>query len=146
VTLAERIRALRKRQGHTQEEFAEILGTHVNTIIRWENGQRIPGADKLRDLAAALGTTVAYLVEGDKEKEAPAETETSLAYWGEMVDRARAVAKRGNREEIADILPLLEKALFAMENASMAAGIRQLPTSPVVDGGKRRPVKHGNAV
>lgn len=61
MTLGEKIRALRKRR-YSQEELAEIIGVHVNTIVRWERGDRNPTADKLKRLADALCTTPSELL------------------------------------------------------------------------------------
>ena len=36
---------------------------HVNTIVRWERGERVPTADKLKELADVLGTTADYLLD-----------------------------------------------------------------------------------
>ena len=32
-----RLRTLRKKSGMTQEQLAEAIGVHLNTISRWEN-------------------------------------------------------------------------------------------------------------
>ena len=34
------LRGIRKRLGKTQVEFAALLGTHGNTVARWERGER----------------------------------------------------------------------------------------------------------
>lgn len=61
MDLGERIRALRKRK-YTQEELAELVKVHVNTVIRWERGDRTPDAERLRELAKVLNTSTAYLL------------------------------------------------------------------------------------
>ena len=65
MTLGEKIRALRKRR-YSQEELAEIIGVHVNTIVRWERGDRNPTADKLKRLADALCTTPSELLSSEE--------------------------------------------------------------------------------
>ena len=64
MKLGEKIKTLRKRK-YTQEQLAELLGVHVNTIVRWERGDRIPTADKLKILADILGTTPSELLNTD---------------------------------------------------------------------------------
>ena len=51
----EEVKELRLRLGKTQKEFAEMLGVHVVTIIRWEKGNFNPSklAIKLLDTYAA---------------------------------------------------------------------------------------------
>lgn len=34
------LRRIRKRLGKTQAELAALLGTHANTVARWERGER----------------------------------------------------------------------------------------------------------
>ena len=36
-TLASRLRELRKKAGLTQDELAEYVEVHLNTVSRWEN-------------------------------------------------------------------------------------------------------------
>lgn len=52
---AEEVKELRLRLGKTQKEFGEMLGVHVVTIIRWEQGKFNPSkmAIKLLDTYAA---------------------------------------------------------------------------------------------
>lgn len=70
-----RLRSIRRGQNLTQEELAERLNIHVNTIRRWEQDKQAPDVRKLEALAAALNTTVAYLSgeTDDPARSAPAE-------------------------------------------------------------------------
>ena len=61
-TLGERIRKLRKKARLTQEQLAEAVDVHLNTVSRWENGELIPKTLKLKAIAAALGVTEADLL------------------------------------------------------------------------------------
>ena len=56
------IKALRKQKKITQEELAKIIGVTKLTILRWENGERVPKADKAKSLADFFGVTVPYLL------------------------------------------------------------------------------------
>ncbi len=71
MRLGERIKKARKGKG-TQAELAEQIGVHEMTIRRWESGERYPDADMLQKLAAALGTSVSYLVGETEDPQAPA--------------------------------------------------------------------------
>jgi DNA-binding transcriptional regulator YiaG len=44
----EQVKELRLRLGKTQKEFAEMLGVHVVTIIRWEKGNFNPSKMALK--------------------------------------------------------------------------------------------------
>ena len=49
-----RLRTLRKKIGLTQEQLAEAIGVHLNTISRWENNLDVPNMHKLHLIASAL--------------------------------------------------------------------------------------------
>ena len=51
---SENVKELRKRLGMTQKQFAEAIGVHVVTIIRWEKGSFAPSGlalEKINQLA-----------------------------------------------------------------------------------------------
>ena len=58
---------LRKEAGLSQEELAERVGVHLNTISQWENGAYIPKTMKLKKLAEALNVTESELLNGPKD-------------------------------------------------------------------------------
>ncbi|NQN68685.1 helix-turn-helix domain-containing protein [Streptococcus suis] len=62
VTNATNIKTLRKEKRLTQEELAKIIGVTKLTILRWENGDRVPKADKAQLLADYFGVSVEYLL------------------------------------------------------------------------------------
>lgn len=61
MSIAEYIKKKRTENKLSQIELAEKVGVSPMTIRRWEWGQRLPRADELSRLAAALNTTVSYL-------------------------------------------------------------------------------------
>ena len=63
-SLGERIRALRKSQGLTQETLAERAELHVTYISGVENGSRNPSLTALASLAKGFGISLAQLMEG----------------------------------------------------------------------------------
>lgn len=58
-----RIRAVRKAKGWKQHHLAEALQVSTQTVNRYENGERNIYADKLIEIADALGVPVAALFE-----------------------------------------------------------------------------------
>lgn len=48
----------RKTAGMTQAEFASKIGVDRSTVTKWERGSAYPSADKLPEIAAALGCTI----------------------------------------------------------------------------------------
>lgn len=69
-TLADRIQTLRKKAGLTQIELAERIGVSKSQFIRYESKNVQPPADTLNTLADVLGTSVDYLISGDKSEKA----------------------------------------------------------------------------
>lgn len=60
------LKPLRVRIGMTQKEMAEKLGTTQQTIARWESGANAIPTKYLKDLAIAVGCSVADLLEIDE--------------------------------------------------------------------------------
>ena len=67
--ISARIVEARKCKRLKQTELAEKLGVSIDTVRRWEQGKRIPAADKIQPLAAALDTTASYLMGETDEPE-----------------------------------------------------------------------------
>lgn len=63
--LGTRVRELRGLRGLAQSELARLTGLSNGYVSLVETGQRHPSAHALSALAAALGTTAAYLTGGD---------------------------------------------------------------------------------
>ena len=61
--------SLRKHAGLSQEELAEKVGVHINTISQWENGVYIPKTPKLKKLAEAFSVTETDLLNGPAKQE-----------------------------------------------------------------------------
>ena len=68
--LNERIRALRKEHGYSQEQMARKLHLTQGAISQWENGLTVPAADQLIALADVFGITVDDLL-GREQQEIP---------------------------------------------------------------------------
>lgn len=62
--LGHNLRRCRKRVGLSQEDLSFRAGLHRTAVGQIERGERIARADTLIKLAAALGVSVADLVEG----------------------------------------------------------------------------------
>ena len=65
MNLGERIAALRKEQGMTQERLAELVGVTSQAVSKWENNWTQPDHDKLASIAGCLNTTVPALLRED---------------------------------------------------------------------------------
>jgi transcriptional regulator with XRE-family HTH domain len=76
--LTERIKKMRAEKRLSQEKLAFLLGVQPNTVWRWENNRASP-MESIPKLAAALGTTVAYLMGETDDPLLPSERQTRLA-------------------------------------------------------------------
>lgn len=102
-TIGMRIKECRLALGMTQEELADVLQMKKITLSAYENDRIDIKISILKEIAAGLGTTVAYLVDGE-------ESEFSL----EVMQVARLLQGIENEQ--------LRKA--AMEQVKVLAGVR----------------------
>jgi len=58
----ERLAALRKTRGLTQQALSEMVGMHISQIRRYEGGQSQPTLDAIRKLAIALSVSADMLL------------------------------------------------------------------------------------
>ena len=64
--IGQRIKALRKERGISQEQLAAMLGVTVNYMSRIEPGLRRASLDLLVDIAVLFDVTLDYLVMGKR--------------------------------------------------------------------------------
>lgn len=62
---AERLRKIRCAAGLTQQDLADEINVHKDSICHWESGRRIPSFDTISKIANALGVSVSQLVTVD---------------------------------------------------------------------------------
>ena len=66
MTLGEKIQALRKQSGMSQEQLAERITISRQAISRWELNESIPDTDNIVQLSRIFGVSTDYLLkEGD---------------------------------------------------------------------------------
>ncbi len=71
MTLGERLQALRKSRGLSQEQLAEELGVSRQAVSKWELGESAPELEKVLVLSEFFGVTTDYLLKGGGEAPAP---------------------------------------------------------------------------
>lgn len=97
MDISTRLQEERKRLGLTQEAVAAQLGATKRSVINWEGGAALPGAEVLARYAAA-GADVLYILTGQRAggvKPAPtltAEEETMLSYFRDASKEVRRAA------------------------------------------------------
>ena len=99
--LGERVREVRRKRGLTLEALAEQVGSSKSYMWEIENKDVArPSAEKLHQIAAALGTTAEYLLSADEVTEAEA---ADLAFFRKY----RNMKPRG-KEQLREMLRILD--------------------------------------
>ena len=62
----EKLQALRKSRGLTQEELAEALFVSRTAISKWESGRGYPSIDSLKEISKHFSVTIDELMTGEK--------------------------------------------------------------------------------
>ncbi len=111
MTIGQRIAALRKQAGLSQEALAAQLNVSRQAIGKWEADASLPGLDNLQELARALGVSCDELLTGEKRPSAADQPEPlagaapSLegiqALFAESEQRRQASQRRRNRRTLA---------------------------------------------
>ena len=124
MTIGQRIAALRKQAGLSQEALAAQLNVSRQAIGKWEADASLPGLDNLQELARALGVSCDELLTGEKrptaadQPEPPAGAAPSLegiqALFAESEQRRQASQRRRNRRTLAAGVVLAAAALLLL--------------------------------
>ena len=62
LSLGEKIKSLRKKNGMTQKELAKAIPTSFSTFRRWEKENHVPDIKEIARLAEILNTSISYLI------------------------------------------------------------------------------------
>ena len=65
MKLSDKLIALRKEKGWSQEDFAEKLDISRQAVSRWENGTALPDALNILGISKLFGVTADYLLNDD---------------------------------------------------------------------------------
>ena len=128
MKIGEKIRELRGNR-YSQEELADKLQVHNNTISRWESGIMAPKLKYIQEMAKIFNVSLEYLLnDAVPEQQNSTQTfnksssyqdtteikgtESSVAYWGTVVDNAEKVSV--NNPNLVLILHMAESAVNAL--------------------------------
>ena len=75
MILADKIIALRKKEGLSQEELADKLGVSRQSVSKWEMAQSTPDLNRILKMSELFGVSTDYLLKEDAELPEPAPTE-----------------------------------------------------------------------
>ena len=71
MTTGEKIAALRRKAGLSQEALAEELGISRQAVSRWETSESLPDAEKIIRLSRRFSVTTDYLLLEDTREPVP---------------------------------------------------------------------------
>lgn len=110
-TIAERMKMLRKQRQWTQTDLAQRSGLERKSIIRYENGQNVPGGRALSSLARVFDVTTDYLLGlSDDPQPIPASESALSALELEAVQALRRARSPEQRERLINALKALVPA------------------------------------
>jgi len=68
MSLAKRLITLRKEKGLTQQQMADVLSVHVNSLKKYEAGQAQPSLDAIKKIAIGLHVSTDFLLFEEHER------------------------------------------------------------------------------
>jgi transcriptional regulator with XRE-family HTH domain len=70
TTFGEKLKALRKERGWSQDELGRRAGIHGRHVGKYEIGRAMPNAETVVQLAKVLGVSIDYLLRDDLDEDA----------------------------------------------------------------------------
>ena len=128
LTLGEKIKELRKRDGRKQEDLADALGVTNQAVSRWEKDGSYPDMELIPAIANYFGITIDELFgyENDREKKIDAIIEKIYSFSiksrsdDEWVDECLVILREGLAE-----FPQNERLLITLADTLSEAGWRR---------------------
>lgn len=105
LNLGNKIRALRHRDGRTQEDLANVLGVTSQAVSRWESGGSYPDMSLIPSIANFFGITIDELFGYENQREQ--KINALVAQIEEMEQQ-----NRGTDVNISECIALARKALI----------------------------------
>ena len=111
------IKQWRKRVGLTQEKLADLVNVHLNTLSRWELGQREPRASEIAKLCEVLGVSEAELLREPAEET----REFTLIYdrEGELRMEVLNMAANAPEQRVMSVSPQRIAAMVNIKTANL---------------------------
>ena len=65
MIFADKLIALRKKAGYSQEELAQQLNVTRQSVSKWEGAQSVPDIEKILQISKLFGVTTDYLLKDE---------------------------------------------------------------------------------
>jgi len=93
MSLPTRLIALRKDKGLTQQQMADTIGIHVNSLKKYETGQAQPSIDVLKKIALAIHVSTDFLLFEEHERVPQDDLALQFEAVAEMPDDEQMVVR-----------------------------------------------------
>lgn len=103
MELSDKIIALRKSEGMSQEDLAEQLNVSRQAVSRWESGSAMPNAANILQMSKLFGVSADYLLNDDYEEQQ------------NKVSQSSAKEKEDNTQQILIMLITLEVMVLLIQ-------------------------------
>lgn len=102
MILADKIIALRKKKGWSQEELAEQMNVSRQSVSKWEGAQSVPDLERILKLSQLFGVSTDYLLkdeleegnDADSSENAPVVRKVSVEEANEFLHLKQLTSKR----------------------------------------------------
>ena len=101
---AARLKQLREKRGLSQADLAQAIGVHKSHLIRYEQAQSSPTAERIVALCRVLHVTADALLRGDRKGEEPIEF-SNVRLYEKM--RALDQMSRNDQQTVLDVIDAL---------------------------------------
>ncbi|PHM43441.1 Repressor of flagellae, MrxJ [Xenorhabdus szentirmaii] len=93
MSIANRLIALRKQKGLSQQALADAIGIHVTQIKRYEGGISLPSLEAIKKIAQTLRVTTDSLIFEDDELQPDSDLALQFQAISNMLPEQRQVIK-----------------------------------------------------
>ena len=81
MTFGEKLQALRKARGWSQEELAARISVSRQALSKWESGASVPDTENVVALSRLFGVTTDYLLLAEHETSTQAAPSVTTPQW-----------------------------------------------------------------
>lgn len=112
ATFGDRLAAAREAARLTQSDLSRALGVQKTTLVKWENDQAEPRANKLQMTAGLLGVSISWLLTGEGDG-APPPDDANDPDLGSILSELRdlRVSMRSNADRAARLEKRIREAM-----------------------------------
>lgn len=108
----QKLQALRKEAGMSQEDLADQLNVSRQAVSKWENGQGYPETDKLVQISILYNVSLDYLLKEDAPSSSTQDTEPGYYASRETVNGFLAFKRKGALRVASGVAILILSLIF----------------------------------